>query len=120
MRRITIPLALILVAGGLLAAPAGAHGATVAARSVQADFNHDGADDLAVGVPSEDVGSTHDAGAVNVLYGTAGGAHRQPQLGGDHPHRPTGPHELHYPPAELRIIGSWHASSSASGRASLT
>ena len=73
MRRITIPLALILVAGGLLAAPAGAHGATAAARSVQADFNHDGADDLAVGVPSEDVGSTHDAGAVNVLYGTAGG-----------------------------------------------
>jgi hypothetical protein len=73
MRRITITLALILVAGGLLAAPAGAHGATAAARSVQADFNHDGSDDLAVGVPSEDVGSTQDAGAVNVLYGTAGG-----------------------------------------------
>jgi hypothetical protein len=34
----------------------------------------------------------------------------QPQFGGDHPHRPTGPHELHYPPAELRVVGSWHAS----------
>jgi hypothetical protein len=44
----------------------------------------------------------------------------QPQLGGDHPHRPTGPHQFHHPPAELRIVGSWHASSSALGRASLT
>jgi hypothetical protein len=40
---------------------------------VRADFNHDGFADLTVGVPSEDVGGIRDAGAVNVLYGTAGG-----------------------------------------------
>jgi hypothetical protein len=34
------------------------------------DFNGDGNDDLAVGVPSEDVGSIADAGAVNVIYGS--------------------------------------------------
>jgi FG-GAP repeat len=45
----------------------------MAAGSVRADFNHDGAEDLAVGVPGEDVGSAVDAGTVNVLYGTAGG-----------------------------------------------
>lgn len=33
------------------------------------DFNADGEDDLAIGVPFEDVGATADAGAVHVLYG---------------------------------------------------
>src|SRR4051794_17493200 len=33
------------------------------------DFNGDGRDDLAIGVPGEDVGSVDDAGAVNVIYG---------------------------------------------------
>ena len=37
------------------------------------DFNGDGRDDLVVGVPGEDVGSVVDAGAVNVIYGTASG-----------------------------------------------
>jgi hypothetical protein len=37
------------------------------------DFNHDGFADLAVGAPEEDVGSVVDAGAVSVLYGSAGG-----------------------------------------------
>jgi hypothetical protein len=37
------------------------------------DFNHDGGADLAVGVPAEDVEAIRDAGAVNVLYGSAGG-----------------------------------------------
>jgi hypothetical protein len=37
------------------------------------DFNHDGFADLAVGVPREDVGVVGDAGAVNVLYGSAAG-----------------------------------------------
>jgi disulfide bond formation protein DsbB len=37
------------------------------------DFNADGYDDLAVGVYSEDVGSADDAGAVNVIYGSASG-----------------------------------------------
>ncbi|TDD62654.1 hypothetical protein E1263_02755 [Kribbella antibiotica] len=37
------------------------------------DFNNDGRDDLAVGVPGENDGDTRDAGAVNVTYGTANG-----------------------------------------------
>lgn len=37
------------------------------------DFNDDGRDDLAVGVPGEDDGEVKDAGAVNVIYGTANG-----------------------------------------------
>ena len=37
------------------------------------DFNGDNFDDLAIGVPFEDVGAIADAGAVNVLYGSAGG-----------------------------------------------
>ncbi len=77
MRRIIVTLAFVLVAGAWPAAPAGAHG-TAAAQpadptSVQADFNQDGADDLAIGVPLEDVGGVPDAGVVNVLYGGAGG-----------------------------------------------
>jgi hypothetical protein len=37
------------------------------------DFNHDGFADLAAGAPYEDVGTSQDAGAVSVLYGSAGG-----------------------------------------------
>jgi hypothetical protein len=37
------------------------------------DFNQDGAADLAAGAPFEDVGTTELAGAVSVLYGSAGG-----------------------------------------------
>jgi len=37
------------------------------------DFNGDGDDDLGIGVPSEDVGSVFDAGAVNVIYGSSTG-----------------------------------------------
>lgn len=37
------------------------------------DFNCDGYDDLAIGVPHEDVGTILDAGAVNVIYGSSGG-----------------------------------------------
>jgi hypothetical protein len=37
------------------------------------DFNDDFADDLAVGVPGEDVGALRNAGSVNVLYGGGGG-----------------------------------------------
>jgi FG-GAP repeat protein len=40
---------------------------------VRSDFNGDGFADLAVGVYIEDVGSLVDAGAVNVLYGSAAG-----------------------------------------------
>jgi hypothetical protein len=38
-----------------------------------ADFDDDGFDDLAVGVPGEDVGAVMEAGAANVAYGAAGG-----------------------------------------------
>jgi hypothetical protein len=37
------------------------------------DFDGDGRDDLAVGVPADDVGAATAAGAVNVLYGTPHG-----------------------------------------------
>jgi hypothetical protein len=37
------------------------------------DFNHDGFDDLAVGVPGENLGSHPDAGAVAVIYGGSSG-----------------------------------------------
>jgi FG-GAP repeat len=54
-------------------------GGTVEARDgfgfalAAGDFNHDGFADLAVGASGEDVGSAPDAGAVSVLYGSAGG-----------------------------------------------
>ena len=37
------------------------------------DFNNDGFEDLAIGVPFEDIGGVEDAGAVNVVYGGPGG-----------------------------------------------
>ena len=50
------------------------------AGTVHGDFNGDGYADLAIGVPGEDIGSAADAGAVEVLYGSANGitsAHNQ-------------------------------------------
>src|SRR2546427_7059158 len=68
--------AVVLWTGGV-AAPDG--GAAKARRPqstvpVASDFNGDGFADLAVAVPTENVGSVKDAGAVQVLYGSAGGA----------------------------------------------
>ncbi|HWB20538.1 MAG TPA: hypothetical protein VG711_09580 [Phycisphaerales bacterium] len=37
------------------------------------DFDNDGRDDLAIGVPYEDLGGVNECGAVNVLYGASGG-----------------------------------------------
>ena len=37
------------------------------------DFDGDGYDDLAIGVPDEDIGTVVDAGCVQVMYGTASG-----------------------------------------------
>ena len=77
MRRIVVLLVLGLVVGVWPAASGVAHGSTATqaapARSLQADFNSDGADDLAVGVPLDNVGTVVGAGAVNVLYGSATG-----------------------------------------------
>ena len=41
--------------------------------SARCDFNNDGFDDLALGVPGENVGSIANAGAVNVIYGSVAG-----------------------------------------------
>ena len=38
-----------------------------------ADFNNDGRQDLAIGVPQEDEAGAYNVGAVNVLYGSAAG-----------------------------------------------
>ncbi len=42
-------------------------------QKLSGDFNGDGFDDLAVGVPLEGVGTVNAAGAVNVIYGSAAG-----------------------------------------------
>ncbi len=42
-------------------------------QTIRADFNHDGFDDLAIGVPNEQVGNIAGAGAVHVIYGKAVG-----------------------------------------------
>src|SRR4029453_4868269 len=42
-------------------------------RTDRVDFNGDGFDDLAIGVPGEDLGTGIFAGAVDILYGSAGG-----------------------------------------------
>jgi hypothetical protein len=64
MRRVAAALVLIVVSGAV--ATHVAHSATAArsapAGSLLADFNNDGADDLAVGVPFEFVGAIQDAG----------------------------------------------------------
>jgi FG-GAP repeat len=76
MRRISVVLVLVLAAYVWPLASGVAHGAAAthaaAAGSLQADFNDDGFADLAVGVPFEAVGAIGGAGAVNVLYGSAG------------------------------------------------
>ena len=74
--RVTV-LATVLLAA--LPAGAMAAGGTAAAAAIQAgpavvaDFNGDGIDDLAVGVPGEDIGGTTNAGAVNIIYGSESG-----------------------------------------------
>jgi hypothetical protein len=76
MRRLSMVLVLALAAVVWPAASAAAHAGTAApaaAGSLEADFNNDGFADLAVGVPFEDIGAIEGAGAVNVLYGGAGG-----------------------------------------------
>ena len=77
MRR--IPVLFLLLATWSWAIPAGwAHGSAGPSGQpsdgpVFSDFNGDGFPDLAIGVPNEDGGAVSNAGAVNVLYGSAGG-----------------------------------------------
>ena len=46
-----------------------------AAEPQNADFNGDGFDDLAVGVPFENVDTIIDAGTANVIYGSSNGSY---------------------------------------------
>src|SRR3954453_13129969 len=75
MLRIKAAVLASLVLVGALSTVPRAEAAPAAERGteVSADFNNDGFADLAIGVPGENVGAINDAGAVNVLYGTAGG-----------------------------------------------
>ena len=57
-------LKLLSAIGLTLALPVTAHAAA-------ADFNNDGFDDLAIGIPAEDIGAITGAGAVNLLLGSA-------------------------------------------------
>jgi len=43
------------------------------ASLISGDFDDDGYDDLAIGIPGEDLGGVNDAGAVLVVYGSPGG-----------------------------------------------
>lgn len=58
--------ALAICAFALVVYQRPAHG-----QSVRADFNGDGRDDLAIGVPNEAIGNQAGAGAVHVLYGSS-------------------------------------------------
>jgi hypothetical protein len=75
MRRIAVVVVLLVAATVWPATNGLAHSAAAtsaaSAGSLQADFDNDGFADLAVGVPFEDAGTIEDAGAVNVLYGSA-------------------------------------------------
>ncbi len=73
-------LVLCLIASALVAlpsSPAVAGSGGTSSGMTSADFNGDGFDDLAVGVSAEDRGSSdtpiENAGAVNVIYGSATG-----------------------------------------------
>ena len=48
-------------------------GGTLTERFSSNDFNGDGLSDLAIGAAREDVGTTVNAGAVNILYGSTTG-----------------------------------------------
>ncbi len=62
-------IAFLLIAGLLIAVPtASAHGG-----STHCDFNGDGYDDAAIGVPADRVSGVESAGAVNVIYGSEEG-----------------------------------------------
>jgi hypothetical protein len=71
MRRavLTVAVTAVLVSGGLGAPPR----AVAGAPAIPFDFNGDAYADLAIGAPDEGVGAKAGAGAVSVLYGSAGG-----------------------------------------------
>ena len=83
MKRLALVAAVLVLTSGVAAGATGA-GASDGERSAGktargggerfgSDYDGDGFDDLAVGAPGEDAGSTVDAGNVTVLYGTGSG-----------------------------------------------
>ncbi len=81
-RAVAAGAALVLVAGVVPLVSAVGAGVAVAADggAVPCDFDGDGYADLAVGVPFEDLRGAKDAGAVQVLYGSASGVTARDQL----------------------------------------
>ncbi len=71
-RRIAAPGLLLLVTALAVSSAGGGLDASPLAGK-RCDFNNDGFDDLAIGVPGENVGSIVNAGAVNVIYGSGAG-----------------------------------------------
>ena len=76
MRRLVVVLILVIASALWGVTKAGGQPAPAAPAAdgggLRADFNGDGFADLAVGAPLEDVGTIFNAGAVHVLYGSAG------------------------------------------------
>lgn len=82
-RGLSVGMGLVLVGGVVTPAlaPLGVDSAAAATRAAKPyDFDGDGYADLAVGVPGEDLGRTRDAGAVQVLYGSASGVTDRDQI----------------------------------------
>ena len=71
MRIARDPLLFVVVATLTTALAAPTVVAAVPDPARPSDFNGDGYDDLAIGVPGEDAGPIDDAGRVNVLYGSS-------------------------------------------------
>lgn len=72
LRRTVFVVTVVVTASLLRATPADAANVLGSCgQSVGGDFNADGAHDLAIGVPNEDVTGIASAGAVNVIYGLA-------------------------------------------------
>src|SRR6266542_308732 len=75
MPRVAVAIFVLAIFSSILG-PAVGHGVpfhTPSKTGLFSDFNGDGFADLAVGVPNESVKEVSSAGAVNVLYGSAGG-----------------------------------------------
>ncbi len=82
-RGLLVGMGLVLVGGVVtpVVTPMGVDpAAAVSGAAVPCDFDGDGYADLAAGVPFEDVRGVTDAGAVQVLYGSAGGVSARDQL----------------------------------------
>lgn len=82
MRYLSASAAVVLLAGGVvpLAIPVNAVGTTASAAVMPYDFDADGYADMAVGVPNEDIRGKNNAGAAQVLHGSANGVTNRDQL----------------------------------------